>query len=334
MTLLVPRRGISYKRVTAPTPAGMEKSGTQQHTVAGGYMQVTGFASKSGWTNGPTGDTLVCTGPGVVIIQGNLNLGTTNAQKGVRVKQNGTVIYVTTPVFTTGQIPFTVHANGLPGDVFIIESYCNITTEFIQPTTTYVTLKEQVFALTTTHSDDFNRANADIDAAAAWDDAASLAKPTLVSNQITGTSDNDANTRGIYEGASPSAARTGQFFKLDIVGIGGAAGNRVGLIYASNTTASSSWAVLTNSTTLLLGFTASTSASATGTTDSTVTVPTVTPPKEMLALLTSDTTADIFIDRKYVATHMMSNVYGLFGGLYVNATTDIVDNYSQGTWAA
>jgi hypothetical protein len=187
-----------------------------------------------------------------------------------------------------------------------------------------------VATLTTTHSDNFNRANQNIDATAPWDDTAALAKPQIVSNQVTGTSGGDPNTRGVYE-TSPSASRAGQFYKLDIAGIG----SRVGVVYNSSTGSDSSWAILTNSTTLLLGFTNSTTSSNAGTTEATVTVPTVTPPKTMLVLFLSDLVAAIFIDGKYVATHTMPSARGVCGGLYTASTTDIVDNYSQGTfvWA-
>ena len=311
---------------------GMDKSGTQNHTVGGGYQQVTGFTTRSGWGS-PTGDTLVATASGVVIINASVNLNGF-VVKGIRIKQNGTAIYTSPTPTTSSPVTCTVHANAVAGDVFTMESYCNISTQVIQTTDTYMTMKEQVFALTTTHSDNFNRANQDIDATSPWDDVNAIAMLLVSSNQVIGS--DDWNARAIYE-TNPSGSRAQQFYKVDIVSIYGHATNPagVGLVYNSNTTSSSAWAVLKNSTTLVLGRTTTTTSSNQGTVDATITVSTVTPPKEMLVLVTSDTTADIFIDRVYAGTHdFTGNLYGTCGGLYASAPTDILDNYSQGTWTA
>lgn len=179
--------------------------------------------------------------------------------------------------------------------------------------------------LTTTHDDNFDRANT-TSLGASWGYASSLATADISSNQAIGSG--DANCRASYQ-TSPSASRTGQFYKTDIIGIA----TRVGLVYNSNGGSASSWAVLSNSTTLLLGATSSTSSSNAGSVHSTITVPTVTPPKEMLAMFTADDTVDIYIDRVLVATHVVPNLYGVYGGIYVRDATDIVDNYAQGTWS-
>ncbi|PQP24180.1 hypothetical protein [Rhodococcus opacus] len=307
-------------------PAGMDKSGTQSHNVAGGYMQVTGWASRSGWTNGPTGNTLVATAGGVAILSGSLNLGTGFVQKGVQIKKNGSVIYTHTVTTTSSPLVFAVHTNASAGDVFTMESYCSISTETIQTANTYLTMKIQEFAFTATHTDDFNRAD-NTTLGSPWAAAAALATPDVVSNRAIGT--NDANCRTGYI-ASPQATRPNTFVKATIAGIGS---NHVGITYAtdSDSAKSTCYAALTSATNLQLGRNTSTSSSNTGTLDSNVTVPTVSVGTEILAMHTSAISVDIFLNRVYVATHMHS-LAGVYNGLFVSNTTDIIDDWSQGTW--
>lgn len=139
------------------------------------------------------------------------------------------------------------------------------------------------YTMTEVNADNFDRANSSLDATSNWTAISSLAKAQIVGNQVVGSGDANCRTRFV---PAASASRAGQYYKADIVGIA----NRVGLIYNSNTGSSSSWAVLSNATTLLLGATASSTSSNSGTVHNTITVPTVTPPKEMLAMFTSDST--------------------------------------------
>jgi hypothetical protein len=302
---------------------GMAKSGTQ---VAGttAWFQITGFTSKPGWTNGPTSNALVATATGAVIIQAQVDFSGASGSKQIRVKQNSTVLYTLPVTTSTSAVPIIVHANAVAGDVFTLEAINSVSPTIGTPT--FMTMRPEEFVFLTTHSDNFDRANGNLDATAPWDQPSVLAKPVVNTNQVNGSG--DPNCRGFYE-TSPASSRTGQFFKVDVAAIN----SRVGVVFNASTGAGSSWAVLTNSTTLLVGFTSSTTSSNAGTTYSTITVPTVTPPKEMLVMLTSDTTVDIFIDRVYVATQALADLHGVYGGLYVQTTTDKVDNYAQGVWA-
>lgn len=308
---------------------GMNKSGTQSTSPGGVYFQITGWTNRSGWGS-PTGNTLVASANGVAYLAGSINIGTGFLEKSIRVKQNGNIIWETPKAFITSPLTFKVHAQAVAGDVFTVEAYCNISTEFVQ-TDSYMTMKEEVFALTPTHSDDFNRANGDLQSTSPWENVGSTSatRAQVFSNQVRGQGAN--NTRSYYS-TSPNGATSGTYFKIDIIGIG----TRVGLSFAaqSNSGRPMSFAALTNSTTMIFAEHSSTVSSNLGTTNSTLTIPTFTAPGELLAIRTSDVTASIFLKRVFIGTYRFSvGSTGTCGGLYTLETTDVVDNYEQGTWA-
>jgi uncharacterized membrane protein len=306
--------------------AGMQKSGTQTPGTTS-WFQVTGWTTRAGHTNGPSSDSLVSTTTGVVVIRAQVDMGTGATVKNVRVKKNGTVAYETTlSSISTTPVSLNVHANAVAGDVFTVEAIC-ATAPTVVAATTYATLRAEDFVFFTTHSDNFNRADSG-SLGGVWEAASSLATPDISSNQAIGSG--AVNSRSGYI-ASAQATRPGTWVKSTIQGIGS---NHVGLLYGveNDSAKTCAYAALINSTTLELGQNTSTSSSNSGVNKSTVTVSTVSTSTEILAMHTSATTVDIFLNRVYVTTHAHLGV-GIYNGLFVGATTDIVDDWSQGTWA-
>lgn len=189
------------------------------------------------------------------------------------------------------------------------------------------------YAFTPTHTDNFNRANGDLSSVAPWEDAGvtSASRVQVVSNSIQGQG--AVNTR-CYYATTPNGTVLGTYYKVDIVSISGSGKCGVAFAAQSNSGRPMAFAVLTNSTTLVIGENTSTSSSNTGTVLQTITVPTFTS-GTLLAVRKSATTVEIYLNGNFIGVYTFSvgSSTGYGGGVLTVNSTDIIDNYEQGTWS-